>query len=279
MKTRDLMRIVTAVSATALVFVLAACGGGSDETLDPINYEIGNDGGNPTPIVIEGPVQYSGKDPGTGTGEIVDPETPQAPVEIPFRFGDNIFEVPLDTNGAGRVVCSNFQPGQRIAFVVVNLNPEYRDAHHFAGAGFPVLPESSFSVYGDLVQKGISMTPPVPASEIFGKAGTTGLASAEGTLPVTSIYEREALAQGIEPYAALPPSKSVSTIQKGELRWFVNVPPRGPAWPPRQVPPDPEDPEQDTSDFEWPTGYNCQAGRLVAIGAHCLVFLDRKSVV
>jgi hypothetical protein len=114
----------------------------------------------------------------------------------------------------------------------------------------------------------------VTASETaLGSLGSySGMDYGENVSPY-AIYEREALARGNVPFAAIPPAKTTSYIQKGEIRAFIYVPPR-PAWPPKPVPPDPEDPDQDTTDLDWPDGYNCQYGRLTTIGAHCNVFLS-----
>ena len=269
MEIRNWVRIAALMLLVSLVFAVTACGGGSDDTTGTIDNTITGSGTDADPIETDINV-YPGKD--DGSNDLNTDTEPDEISETPFRFGDNIFEVPLDTNGTGRVVCSEFTAGQRIAFVVVNLNPTYLDAHLIPGSGFPLLPESSFTVHGDLVEKSATMARPVSSIESLGLGGSNGLAASSEVLDAGAIYEREAVAQGLTPYASVPPTKTTSSIQKGELRWFTNVRPR-PSWPPREVPPNPEEPEQDTSDFEWPVGYNCQSGRLVAIGAHCLVFL------
>ena len=111
------------------------------------------------------------------------------------------------------------------------------------------------------------------SEEAFGTfEGYSGMNYTAEAVNPAAIYEREALANGITPYAPIPPAKSASYIQKGEVRAFIYVAPR-PEWPPKEVPPDPENPDEDTGDLQWPPGYNCQFGRLTTIGAHCNVFL------
>jgi hypothetical protein len=277
MSLRDSMQIVSGLALAALLLLASACGGGDEATVPPIENTIISDNNSVDPLVIDGPTQYEGNQK---------PEAPllpvpgSAPVDIfgSWNFGTSIFSVPLDTNGAGHVVTNGFSPGQQVAFIIVNLNPAYRDAHRQADGFFPLLPESSFSVIADLVQKGVSTT---SLSEIqestLADLGSyddySGMEYTGQVEPPQRIYEREAFAQGTIPYAAVPPVKTTSAIQKGEIRSFIYVAPR-PSWPEKPIPPDPEDPDQDTSELDWPTAYNCQSGRLTTIGAHCLVFLS-----
>jgi hypothetical protein len=268
-------------SAGAIVALLlvgaAACGGGGTTTTGPGGGQIDVGPGNPPPLVIDGGIQYPGKQPpAPPTDQSTEPPTPTNN----WVFGDNIFSVPIDTNGRARVVVSKFSPGQRVAFIAVNLNPTYLDAHDGATGSFPILPTSSFTIAADQIMKGASRmaTPAELAAQTVQDLGS--LADYRG-LPYTgevqsplAIYEREARARGLVPYAPIPPVKTASSIQKGELRTFVNVPP---TMPPPPIGPGPDNPDRDTSDLRWPYEYSTsQDGRLVAIGAHCLVYLSTE---
>lgn len=270
-------RILALLLLGALACALAACGGGDDTTVPTVPYQIDSSGNYVPPLDITGPSQYPGQQPAEQP-DLPDPvDFPDVPEEAPFEFGDNIFAVPLDTNGAGRLVASSFSPGQKVAFIFVNLNPAYRDAHALPTGAFPPLPDSRITITANLVMKGVAMA---SAEELAAEtadtlgplSGYSGIGYTGDTQHPFVLHERDALAQGIEPFAPLPPAKSTSAVQKGELRYFIQVAPR-PSWPPKPIPPDPEDPDQDTGNFQWPPGYNCQAGRLTTIGAHCLVFL------
>ena len=94
----------------------------------------------------------------------------------------------------------------------------------------------------------------------------TGLLPSADSASPLAIYEREVLARGEQPFSAVPVSKTTSDIQKGEIRSFINVPPR--IAPPVILPGD-DNPDRDVSNLRWPRIYNCQDGRLVSIGAHC----------
>ena len=164
---------------------------------------------------------------------------PPAPADV-WDFGANIYSVPIDSNGTGRVVADKFSPGQKVAFIVVNENPLFLDAHDIPGSGFPILPTSSFSVQADLVLKGTASMASQDALAAQTRADLGDLSNYQGLTASSKIedpaviYEREAKAQGIEPYAPIPPVKSASTIQKGEIRTFVNV---EPTIPPPPIPP------------------------------------------
>jgi len=267
-------------SAGAIVALLlvgaAACGGGGTTTPGPGGGQIWIGPGAPDPIVTPGGTQYPGKQlPTPPTDQSTTPPTPTNN----WVFGDNIFSVPIDTNGQARVVVSKFSPGQRVAFIAVNLNLTYLDAHD-AGGFFPVLPSSRFTIWADQIMKGASRmaTPAELATQTVQDLGS--LADYKG-VPYTGevqsplvIYEREARARGLVPYAPIPPAKTASSIQKGELRTFVNVPP---TMPPPPIEPGPDNPDRDTSALSYPYEYAIsQDGRLVAIGAHCLVYLSSE---
>jgi len=272
-------RLAALLLLALMIGAVAACGGGDESTVPSVDYEINAGNNNVPPLVIDGPSQYSGKqdEPQPTLPETNEPVV--IPKEAPFVYGQNIFAVPLDTNGVGHVIASDFSPGQRIALLVVNLNPAYRDAHYLESLGrFPPLPDSRFTVRANQIDKGTASTPSLDemlsaSAETLGPLGSySGMDYSSETVSPYAIYEREALARGITPYAPIAPAKTTSYIQKGEIRAFIYVPPR-PAWPPKPVPPDPENPDEDTSNLQYPPGYNCQYGRLTTIGAHCNIFL------
>jgi hypothetical protein len=262
----------------ALVVALAAglnsCGGGGGTTSGN-SGTIDTGGGRPDPLIISGPSQYGGQqlDPPPPI-----PDTTPVPTDAGWDVGSNIFSVPIDTNGTGRVVASHFDPGRKVAFVAVNLNPLFLDAH-LVGGIFPGLPTSSYTLQADLIQKGASsMTPWSEITEAT-QADLGSLDAYQG-MPYKGelqnplkIYEREAEASGRVAYAADAPTKSASLIQKGEIRTFLNIPPTIP--PPPVLPGETND--TDPATLSYPYEYvNATDARLVAIGAHCLIFLTRE---
>jgi len=271
----------------AFVLWLAACGGDSTTPDSTGDVYLGD---NSVPLYeADGGTQYEGWQPEPQ----IDPpaEGGEDPKEL--DLGQNIFAVPFDTNGIGRVVVNDFQPGKKVAFVVVNTNPIYLDAHAYYVTEpadeddeepttlpvFPQLADARYTVQADFIYPGTASAlapesePLVTLDELVSLENYQGIESSGELQSPAVIYEREALANGLEPYAALPGDKATSQIQKGEVIAFEYVAPRAGR---RPIPPDPEDPEQDTSEFQFPPGYNCQSGRLVSIGAHCLVFLTTE---
>lgn len=279
MLTGTLMRLLAAMLLAALCFAALSCGGGGEDLLDP-GGQITTPSGEVLPLVIEGGTQYPGQPPEpTDPGQI--PATPI--IDEPIGdYGPNVIPIPLDSNGAGRALIANFSPGQKAAFVVVNVNPAFLDAHDIGDSGFPVLPESSYSIVADLVSKGVSgmqmpdarSNQPTPAQPIYQgfSGGYSGIDDGPGLSNPAILAEREARGWGKVPYAAQTGIKTTSSIQKGEIRTFTNVPPR--TGPPVILPGD--DPDQDLSELFWPSNYDSQDGRLVTIGAHCLVFLSTE---
>ena len=261
--------------ALTLAGALVSCGGGSNDTTTGLPGTIDTGGGKPDPINIDGPIQHQGQQPAT--------PPPIPPVNPPATFsgwdmGANIFSVPIDTNGTGRIVASSFEPGKKAAFVVVNLNPLFLDAHLMAGV-FPGLPTSAFTLQADLINKGASSMAPWSEISQATQADLGSLADYKG-MPYTgelkspiSIYEREAWANSHVPFAASAPTKSVSEIQKGELRSFLAIPP--------SIPPPPVLPgannDADPTTLSYPYEYsNSTDARLVALGSRCLIFLTTE---
>ena len=279
-------RIFALVVATGALLLFAACGGGDDTTTPGIGGNIDTGGNVIPPINTDGGTQYGGQQP--PTPPVVDPNINPDPRPGPFNFGKNIFALPLDTNGTGRVTLTTtngsgarlgFAPGQKVAFVVVNTNMAYLDAHNQANGQFPVLPQSSFSITADLVSKGSSSSPSLAEMQTATAAELGTLDNYQG-MPETweersplSIYERAAEANGVVPFASETAVKTTSAIQKGEVRTFINVE-REITLPP--IVAGPEEPDRDVTELRWPRIYNSQDGRLVAIGAHCLVFLSTE---
>jgi len=262
-----------------LLVALASCGGGGGTTT-PIGSggDVTNPGDNTTPPILSNPddnVQYGGSNGPNGptTGGV----GTTASLPGTWDFGPLIYRLPVDSQGKARVTVSNFAPGQKAAVVAVNMNNTFLDAHAAADGTFPALPASSYSFEADLVSKGTSSATAQGGAQL----------SAAGALPPQSdyaldnqttgpvspleIYEREARAQGKVPFA-VEPVKGVSTIQKGEVLTFTNVPKRSPKLPPIQ--PGPINPQKDVSKLKYPSLYDSQDGRLVAVGEHCLIFLS-----
>jgi hypothetical protein len=287
-----------AVLGVVLAVFAASCGGGGSSTTGLPPNTIGN-GSNTVPGQnFDGPTQYGGQQQPTYPGDTSNnggtngDNSNITPNNPPFVF-QNVFSVPITSNGTGKIVATTltqdgtgrlgFLPGQKVAVVLVNTNPKYLDIHYDTNnQQFPVLPQSAYSFTADLVARGTSSM--APASQIQAatqqdlgsSAGYNGLVSAKGA-PAQNpsvLYERAAVSQQQIPYAVAPPSKSVSTIQKGEIRTFVNV---QPTIPPPPVGADPTNPQRPTDGMEYPYEYRySQDGRLVAIGAHCLVFLSTE---
>lgn len=280
-------RLGAALLATATLAV-ASCGGGGTTVTPGPGGQTGN-GGNQVPeLPLPGPPQYPGQQlPNPPDNTNPGDNTPDNP---PFVY-QNIFAVPITSNGQGNIVATSlsadgtgrlgFLPGQKVAMVMVNTNPAFLDAKYDETAQrFPVIPSSAYSVSADLVSRGASSMASwediqaETAATLGSNAGYNGMSNGNGTASPTLIYEREALAQGSVPYSVPAPSKAVSVIQKGETRSFANV---APTIPPPPIGPDPDDPQRQIDDLAYPFEYtNSQRGRLVAIGAHCLIFLSTE---
>ena len=292
---REYWGIAAVLPLALLMLAFASCNGG--DTLD-MYEDVGGtqqSGGNTVEqFEVDGPLVYEGQqkpDPeGIGDLDKVGP-----PHEIPFDFGQNIFSIPLDTTGTGRVVASNFSPGQKVAFVVVNMNPLWLDAHASStivifdpdaepddppqfNNVFPTMPDVRYSVTADLIVKGASSMAPIEtlteATQFDLGEGYSGMDYTGEIQHPFAIYEREARAQGLVPFAAPSVKATSQFIQKGEIRSFPAV---ARTFPPPPIPPGPEDPERDVDDLDYPFEYrNSQDGRLVAIGVHCMIFLSTE---
>jgi hypothetical protein len=280
MRLLDLTRLLAALAIAVLMVFAASCGGGggSDETGGG-GIIGGGDNNIPGNDDSDDPTGYDGKDDKPGEPD-VDTDIPQQDDDGPFNFGPNIFALPMNSTGTGKVVANSFSPGQKVAFVVVNLNPAYLDSHFVGGS--ILLPDSAYSISADLVMKGSNSVKASSLgdlqasteSEIGSLADYKGLPFNKSQANPAVLYKREAVAEGKVPYAAEPPkAASASVVQKGEIRTFVNVQP--------VTPPPPivlsGDAPAGGSEPEWPYIYKySQDARLVAIGAHCLVWLSRE---
>ncbi len=279
MRLHDLPRLWAVVFIALLMLFAASCGGGGGTNLDGGGGTV--DGGSndiPGYDFDDDPPAYDGKDDDDVIPD--DNDVIIQPDDGPYDFGENIFALPIDTTGTGRIVADNFQPGQKVAFVVVNLNPQYLDAQYDANGSIN-LPSSSYSIYADLVQKGADSVSSVSKAGLDAEtdavlgsmADYRGMRYSGKTESGSAIYEREAIAGGLVPYAAqAPKSASITVVQKGEVRTFVNV---EPVIPP---PPIPVDDESGTEvELRYPYEYrSSQDARLVATGAHCLIWLSKE---
>ena len=268
MNSRNLTRLITLLGLT-LLLALASCGGGSDPTTTPIDGgDVQNGSGEIPPIIGpgDGPVVRPGQEGPPGGGGPVGGGTQQPPQPGTFDFGNQIYHVPVDSEGHARVTVDSFAPGQKAAFVAINMNPLFLDAHNNADGSFPGLPASAFSFEADQVDKGVS------SAGGFEQMSPESDYAFSGTSPL-GIYENEARANGITPFAVAP-AKTTSLLQKGEILTFLNVEQITPKNPP--IEPGEEDPDRDLSELDWPRLYKSQDGRLVAVGQHCLIFLSTE---
>src|SRR5690606_906647 len=142
---------------------------------------------------------------------------------------------------------NNFSPGQKVAMVAVNLNPDFLDAAQNGAGVFPAIPNAAYSFTADMVLKGGASYDEnadlVPFLSDFGNpVNYQGMESSEETASNPyAIAQREANARGELTFQIDAPSKSVSTIQKGEVRSFLLV---EPTFPPPPIQPGPDDPDR-----------------------------------
>ena len=275
MRIGNYTRLLAVLVFVILAIGVASCGGGSDPTTtNPGEINVGNN--NPPAQNFDGPNQYDGKQqPGTA-----DPFDPSQPIQQ--SLGSNIFAVPTNSTNNAQLLAKSFSPGQKVAFVAVNTNPAYLDAHYNPGTqSSPNLPQSAYSVNADLVSKGTSSVNYTLAdlqAETLQSLGDinsyAGMDYSHIQMSPTALYEREAYANGNVPFAADDTIKSTSALQKGEVRYFLAA---EPTIPPPTINPGPEDPEKDVQDLQWPPEYlYSQAGRLVSIGSHCYIWLTTE---
>jgi hypothetical protein len=279
MNSRLYTRLFALLLGLTLMLALASCSGGSDPISTPPGQEPGdvtNPDNNIPPIIDPNndEVVYDGQPgnvpvPGGGAGTTTDP------LPGTWDFGPLIYRLPVDSQGKARVAVDTFAPGQKAAFVAINMNPSFLDAQASANGVFPTLPDSAYSLKAELVSKGGSSINAEGGASIgsiseLSPASDYALDSSWGETP-KAIYEREARARGEVPFA-VPEARTTSAISKGEVRTFINVPKRSPGLPP--IEPGPNDPDKDVDDLTYPPIYDSQDGRLVAVGEHCLIFLS-----
>jgi hypothetical protein len=280
MNSRNLTRLYALLLGTALLLAMASCGGGGGTpiTTPGDGGDLSNGSGEKPPIIGpgDGPVVRPGQDgPQGGIGTGGSGGVTQPPQPGSWDFGDLIYHVPVDSEGKARVTVESFAPGQKAAFVAINMNPLFLDAHLTPDGSFPGLPASSYSFEADQVNKGASSLSATGGAAV----GDYTKLSPESDYAVTSdatrfsIYEREARANGLTPFA-VDATKTTSLLQKGEVLTFLNVEQITPKQPP--IIPGEEDPDKDLSDLDWPRLYRSQDGRLVAVGQHCLIFLSTE---
>ncbi|OGK12084.1 MAG: hypothetical protein A2Y63_01160 [Candidatus Riflebacteria bacterium RBG_13_59_9] len=187
--------------------------------------------------------------------------------------GEPIFPLPVDSGGNGFLAVSNFEPGQQLALITLNINQAYRDWQplQFEPQRFPPF---SYSLMFSLVNRGVSSftgTPqPSKTADLNLDANSyQGLPFVKDRLPSKAFFERERAHQ-IEAtgYDVLAPIKTASLLSKGEERTFTEIL--------RTVPPPPIESEEDI-ELSYPEPYYGQDGRLVAIGAHCYIFLTTEN--
>jgi len=281
------LSIVCGLVLALMVSVAAAsCGGGDDTSTSattpppPTDQELGNYfyPSNETPPLNPGGIPaYNGAVP------IVPPTTPPAiPPPAPAGgYGANIYPMPVDSQGNGTVSVHGFEAGQQVALVTLNIAGEYLD-YHTPANGLPRLPETTFSIMFDLVNRGTSalgsssvvdLSKPSPFTEtLLSPEGYKGLSYDPVRPGPDALVERgheDWVAQG--GFDTRAPNKVASAISKGEVRTFTEIPATTPP-PPVQ----PTQENQDTSNLRWPDPYYGQDGRLVATGAKCYIFLTTE---
>lgn len=267
-------RQLAALVFSLLLVGLVSCGGGGSDQVTVPGVIIGGTN-NPQPVDQNGPLVYNGQQNPDGS------PVWDTPVPIQQTLGSNIFAVPTNSTNNAQLLAKSFSPGQRVAFVAINTNPAFLDAHYNPGIGSPIMPESAYSVSADLVSKGTSSVSFSLADlqrsteESLGDINAySGMDYSHILLGPTALYEREAYASGNVPYAADDTIKSTSSLQKGEVRYFLSA---EPTIAPPPINPGPDDPEKDVQDFVWPPEYlYSQGGRLVSIGAHCYIWLTTE---
>ncbi len=265
-------------------FVLAGCGGGDSDTPTTPTQPTPTDGeGGNTFIPSNDVPPLNPPDSVPGYGGYVPPGLPDSGFEYPepqesWIPGYPIFPLPVDSGGNGFLTVSSFQPGQQLALVTVNMNRAYRDWHPTA-TQLQSFPPFAFSLVFNLVQRRSAsalapLEPPRPQDELnLSLEDYEGLPYVEERLPLDVIFEREYQYQKeTTGYDVLAPVKTVSILSKGEVRTFTEIP--------RTIPLPPiqpgSDDQQDLEDLRWPDPYYGQDGRLVAIGAHCYIFLTTE---
>ncbi len=278
---KKLVLLVT-VSIWAILLV-AACGGGDDgDSAPPTSPPTGQDeewGQTYIPSSDQPPLNppgslpgYDGYVPPTETGE--HPGTPE-PVTT-WVPGPPIFSLPVDSGGNGFLTVSDFQPGQQLGLVTLNVNEAYRDWTPVQQE-IPSFPPFSFSLMFSLVQRAASsaqdLEPVTPEYLDISLDDYEGLPYVEERLPVDALFERERAHQiKTTGYDVLAPVKTASILSRGEVRTFTEIP-RTIDLPPIQPG---GDEDQDLDQLRWPDPYYGQDARLVAIGAHCYIFLTTE---
>ena len=269
--------------AVLLIIGVAGCGGG------------GSTGTTPTPTPTQEPGSYfypSNETPPLNPEGIpkydgyVPIPPPVNPPDVPLPappggYGDHIYPMPVDSQGNGTVSIHGFQPGQQVALVTLNIPREYLD-YHAPPNGLPRLPETTFSIIFDLVNRGtssvtsnhmVNLTQPAAFGEtLLSMDGYEGLPYSPERPGPDALVERgheDWVARG--GYDTRSVNKIASTLSKGEVRTFTEIPA---TTPPPPVQPTEDNP--DTEDLRWPDQYYGQDGRLVAIGSKCYVFLTTE---
>jgi len=277
---RKVTLLITA-SLLAIMVVAAACGGGDDST-SPTTPTAGDEtewgqtyipSNDAPPLNPPGSLPgYDGYVPPTIGGDfpaVPEPVTTWVP-EPP------IFSLPVDSGGNGFLTVSNFEPAQQLGLITLNLNEAYRDWKP-TQQGLQSFPPFSFSLMFSLVHRGTSsvqdIEPARPERLDLGLENYEGLPFVEERLPVDVLFERERAYQlETTGYDVLAPIKTASILSRGEVRTFTEIP-RTIDLPPIQPG---DDDQQDPEDLRWPDNYSGQDARLVAIGAHCYVFLTTE---
>jgi len=269
--------------ALVLAFcAFASCGGGGDGGTTPPPSQPTTErewGSTWIPSNDVPPLNPSDSLPGY-SGYVPPQPVPQPPVPQPVQTwvpSQPIFPLPVDSGGNGFLTVSSFGPTQQLALLTLNMNRAYRN---WRPSAFEVqqFPPFAYSLMFSLASRGVSSLYeiPQPPAETpdFSLANYKGLPYVEGRLPVETLYQREReyilKSTGYDPCAVV---KTASLLSKGEVRTFTEIPRTTPLPP---ITPGEGQDQGDVENFRYPDPYYGQDGRLVAIGAHCYIFLTTE---
>ena len=266
--------------------IVAGCGGGDTESPTGPSTQRGQiyyPSGETPPLNQGGIVLYPGQQPVQPplTPPSPPPVGPAPPGQPEGGYGAQVFPMIVDSQGNGAVTIKNFSPGQQLALISINLNREFLDFQPPAGTQRGWLPETSYSVSFNFVDRSVSSTTPrkiidlsnpSDAVNLLDTRNYRGLPYRKNRLTLEDLrkwaHEDWVSNGGFDTRA---PLKTASLLSKGEIRTFTEIPRTIP------LPPIVQGQEQrNLEELRWPDPYYGQDGRLVAIGSKCYVFLTTE---
>ncbi len=277
---KTLKAVLLAGSIILISGFALSCGGGGDvtTTTTPPNGQIYNPSTQSPPLNQGGFVAYPGFQPPSPSTSL--PELP--PITPEGNWGAQIFPMITDSQGNGTVTIKNFQPGQQLALVMVNIDKNYLDYQPPPEAEVGWLPESTYSLSFNLVDRSVSnfakkqiidLSNPKNYSTLLDTSNYKGLKPKGKRASLEELREwahKDWVSQGGHDTRA--PLKTVSLLSKGVVRTFTEIPRTKPLPPVEQGEQRMDNPEE----LRWPDAYYGQDGRLVAIGSRCYIFLTTE---